>query len=146
VFSPEPHPDAVPIIDWIEKKQGRVAYGGVKLCDELFKIDNARRRLRAWKQAGRASEFPHDAVEAEDAKVKALGIATSNDTHILALARVSGARTLYSTDHGLHLDFKNPEIINKPHGRIYQSSDHAHLLTHTASCRAAVSRYAPKRP
>ncbi len=140
VFSSPPHMDAVPVLDWIELGQGRVAYGGKKLCDELFGSNHARRRLRAWKQAGRAVEFPQAVVEAEDARVKALGVARSNDTHILALARVSGARTLYSADEGLHADFKDPQLVKDPRGSIYQRSDHVELLVHTPSCRAALVR------
>ena len=142
VFSPPPHADACPVLDWIEHGPGRVAYGGKKLCDELFKSQHARRRLRAWKQAGRASEFPQTIVDAEDTRVKALGLAKSNDTHVIALARVSGARTLYSADGALHADFKNPQLVNDPRGTIYQCSNHAHLLVHTPSCRSSQSRLA----
>jgi hypothetical protein len=140
VFSSAPHTDAIPVLNWIENGGGRVAYGGKKLCDELFRNDHARRRLRAWKQAGRACEFPQVVVDAEDANVKALCIAKSNDTHILALARVSGARTLYSDDEALHADFKNPQLVNDPRGCIYQCAKHSQLLTHTSSCRVSLSR------
>lgn len=142
VFSPQPHEDARPVLDWIERGPGRVAYGGKKLCDELFKSRHATRRLKVWKQAGRAYEFPQTIVDAEDTRVKALGLARSNDTHIIALARVSGARTLYSADGALHADFKNPQLVNDPRGTIYQRSDHAQLLVHTASCRSSQSRLA----
>jgi len=140
VFSPPPHADAVPLLDWIEQKDGRVVYGGRKFCDELFQNEHARRRIRAWKQAGRAIEFSASDVDAEGARVNALGVAKSNDTHVIALARVSGARTLYSSDTALHADFKNATLVDDPRGRVYQRAEHAkELLVHTPSCRMATA-------
>lgn len=140
VFSPEPKPAARQIIDWIERDEGRVAYGGTKLCDELFGSAHASRRLRAWKQAGRALQYRSDIVDAVELQLGRLGTAKSNDTHVLALAQVSGARTLYSTDEDLHEDFKNSELLNGPRGCVYQVEGHRDLLTHTSSCKTARNR------
>lgn len=140
VFTAEPRVEAQQVIDWIEREQGRVAYGGTKLCTELFKSSRARRQLRAWKQAGLALQYKDVVVDSEQNQVDKLGIAKSDDTHILALARVSGARTLYSDDEPLHNDFKNSELLSNPRGRVYQLISHRDLLEHTSSCRAARSR------
>jgi hypothetical protein len=51
----------------------------------------------------------------------------SNDVHILALARVSGARVLFLRDNNLHSDFKNTKIL-RPKGKIYQGQRHKKLL------------------
>lgn len=140
VFSSPPHPDAVPVREWIERRGGRVAYGGKILCDELFQSERARRQIRVWKQAGLASEFPQIAIDAETARVRAGGVVRSNDSHVVALARVSGARTLYSTDVNLHIDFKNTQLVADPGGKIYQGAHHRNLLEHTSSCRVGRSR------
>lgn len=140
IFTSTPSDDAKPVLDWVENGEGRVAYGGTILCDELFKSEHARRRLRTWKQAGLASEFPQAVVDIEEHRVRSEGNARSNDTHILALARISGARTLYSKDGTLHADFKNASIINDPRGTIYQTTDHVELLKHTSSCRIGLTR------
>jgi hypothetical protein len=140
VFSAPPSDAAVPVIKWIEEGDGRMAYGGTKLCDELFKSGNASRRIKAWKQAGRAMEFPKAVIDAEESVVRAMNAATSNDVHILALARVRGARVLFSSDGKLHADFKNAVIVDNPRGAIYQTKDHGALLQHSASCRASAGK------
>ena len=43
----------------------------------------------------------------------------SNDTHVLALAMVSGSRLLYSRDNALRDDFADPSIILGPWGQLY---------------------------
>lgn len=149
VFTSQPNDVAAPVINWIEEGDGRIVYGGSKYCEELFtqKKDDVRvplervtRRVKAWKRAGRALEFPKGVVDAEVAIIRAMNVASSNDVHVLALARVSGARVLFSSDAKLHADFKNAEIVNNPKGTIYQARDHISLLQHSASCRASASR------
>lgn len=45
----------------------------------------------------------------------------SNDKHIIELAVSSGARLLYSNDKELHKDFRSPNVINKPRGKVYST-------------------------
>ena len=47
----------------------------------------------------------------------------SNDTHVIALAQISGARLLYSNDKDLHVDFKNKRLIDEPRGKIYSTNE-----------------------
>ena len=55
--------------------------------------------------------------------------AESNDRHILALALASGARLIFTSDESLMRDFKNPDIIRRPRGSVYQRKrDHEDLL------------------
>lgn len=58
----------------------------------------------------------------------------SNDLHVLALARVSGARTLCTADGDLRRDFKDSRLVARPKGSIYSRASHAHLLKHSTSC------------
>lgn len=45
----------------------------------------------------------------------------SNDIHIIALARVSGARLLFSNDTALHKDFRNKDLIDQPRGKVFST-------------------------
>ena len=140
VFAQTPATDVAPIREWLTsaKKDGQVVIGG-HLEAELNKINGARRCLLAFQRAGRARFIPQHQVRAEVARVNATGNCQSNDTHVIALARVSGARVLCSEDNALHKDFKNPRLINNPRGRIYRTAQHARLLGHTKACRQHVS-------
>lgn len=44
-----------------------------------------------------------------------------NPEHIIALAKISGARLLYSNDQLLQRDFNEKELIDKPRGKIYST-------------------------
>ena len=52
----------------------------------------------------------------------------SNDHHIIALARISRARLLYTIDSALQQDFKNRHLLSRPRGRIYRSHKNESLL------------------
>lgn len=118
-----------------------MVHGG-KLTQELSNNSSVRRFLRVLQQAGRAISFPDNLIEQEIRNVNALGLCVSNDEHIIALARISGARTLCSNDTDLHTDFKNRELVSNPRGRIYQNAEHKSLLEHTQACKAATARRA----
>jgi hypothetical protein len=137
VFGPQPQPDFTPIIDWLTlpTRNGILAVGG-QLRNELDNISCARRFIKTLNQAGRARIFPDQAIE--DAAGLIAKACISDDAHVIALARISGARILCSHDTDLHEDFTNPAIINSPRGRVYQKKSHAHLLRkfgHTTACR-----------
>lgn len=136
VFAPAVSEDFEPLRRWLDDpdKDGILVYGG-KLAAELQKSERSRRYLRALFRAGRARRFSSKELIAEEGALRNSAAVKSNDPHVLALARLSGARTLCSEDLDLHADFKNPDLISKPRGKIYRRADHAHLLTHTTSCR-----------
>lgn len=139
MFSTPPNADALPVIDWITTGDGTMVYGGTKLCAELFGSGTAIRTIRAWVQAGRALRYEDKVVDKEAAALEASGLATSNDCHVLALAKISGARVLYSKDCKLHADFKAVSVIGD-RGFIYQNPSHASGLAHSSSCRIARSK------
>lgn len=140
VFAHLPTTDFVPIREWLTspKKDGQLVVGG-HLEVELNKINGARRFILALQRAGRARFIPRSTVIAEEATVVAMGSFQSNDSHVIALARVSGARVLCSEDGDLWADFKDPRLINNPRGRIYRTAKHTQLLCHTKACRKKVS-------
>lgn len=131
-FSADPPAEALPVRQWVVAGNGCVVIGGLLLV-ELSGSAEARRILATWKRSGKALAPPDARYLAESAVVSAMQI-QSDDPHVLALARASGARTLYSHDVALHADFTDPAIINDPRGSVYQTPAHRHLLVHTSGC------------
>ena len=122
--------DLLPLWNWINDGKGVLIVGGL-LRTELFGNHRVRDAIQAWAQAGRAVFVPNEEVDQEARDIA--GQCRSNDAHVVALARVSGARLLCSEDKLLHADFDNRELINNPRGKVYQDSSHAHLLRSNAS-------------
>lgn len=124
--------DALPIHNWIEKGWGNLIYStGGKFAGEVGR--NARHRLAGYLQAGRATFIPASKFakyEREFADNKAV---RSDDPHVLALARFSGARLLYTADKNLRDDFKDTQLL-KPKGKIYSGKRNAGLLRQS-TCR-----------
>jgi hypothetical protein len=141
IFREPPHEDFLPVFNWLhdEQRDGRLVFGG-KLAVELNQVRGARRYLRALLQAGRAILIPNGEVSIEEKRVIRTGLCKSDDPHVIALARISGARTLCSCDKDLHDDFKNRRLISRPRGSVYQNPRHVHLLRHTRSCQNIKSR------
>ena len=135
VFRREPHSDFLPVFQWLHdsRADGCLVFGG-ELTRELRRVQAARGYLRRLNQAGRARRIPDADVDDEEHRVAATGLCCSDDPHIVALARVSGARTLCSHDGDLQGDFTNRDLISDPRGKVYQRPTHVHLLRHTRSC------------
>jgi predicted nucleic acid-binding protein len=135
VFASPPHPDFTPVLDWLDKQDGRIVFGG-RLAIELERLEKARRYLRTLLQAGRAWRLSDEFIDEEEVVVADSGLCRSNDSHVIALARVSGARTLCTHDGDLQTDFKNPQLVSNPRGSIYKYNrpSHIKLLRHTSSC------------
>lgn len=120
-------PDFVPLVKALLEGRARLVVGG-KLKREYQKNGVAWRMLKILDQAGRTKIESDAAVDNEEKNVKANYDLQSDDPHILALARVSGARLLCSRDQNLHHDFRNGDIISAPRGNIYQVAAHAKLI------------------
>lgn len=135
VFANPPHADFAPVADWLHnpRKDGCIVFGG-QLREELERVRRASSYLLELNRAGRARLVPDAAVTAEEDCVSASGLCDSDDWHVIALARVSGARTLCSHDRALQRDFRNHRLISGPRGSIYKRPEHERLLRHTTSC------------
>jgi hypothetical protein len=107
-----------------------------KLREELQYHDEVRKLLVTLERAGRLRSADAGQLAQEERRLRSGQRCRSNDRHVLALAIVSGARTLATYDNALADDFRNAEIINSPRGSVYRNpAGHAHLLRHTArSC------------
>ena len=130
-FLAEPaHEDAEPIRRWLHRPRGAGAlvYSTEgKFASELG--NEARRKLADYLRAGRARLVPASRFAEDEARLNASGMLRSDDPHVLALARASGARLLYTGDQDLIADFKDRRLIGTPRGRIYSGSANANLLT-----------------
>ena len=80
---------------------------------ELNRIADFKRVFAERLQAGRARRISDESVDSETDTVRSDGVCSSNDEHVLALARVSGARLLFTNDGDLQDDFRNPQIVRR---------------------------------
>lgn len=110
-----------------KKPRIRVAYGG-KLLEELSRNIEVRRVLVTLRRNGRATLVSKENIEEEQRALVRLGVYSSNDVHVIALARAAPARLLISQDKDLQRDFTNPKILANPRGKVYQRRQHAKLL------------------
>jgi len=110
-----------PVTDWLLGERGnpRLVAAG-KLRQELAWHPEVRQLLVRLEQAGRLRSADSDRLRQEATRLSAGGHCISNDRHILALAIVSGARTLATLDNALARDFKNVRIVSRPRGSIYR--------------------------
>ena len=123
--------DAVPIRQWLDTRGGSLVYStGGQFANELK--GKAKGKLAAYHQAGKARLVPASRFAEDEAKLKASGKLRSNDPHVLALARASGARLLYTKDSDLIADFKDHRLVRNPRGKIYSSAANADLLADNA--------------
>jgi hypothetical protein len=114
-------------LNYIQKRKICLCHGG-RLSRELAENARFRRLLVAFARDGRARSFPDDHVDAEVEFLLRADVCESDDPHVLAVARVSTARVLFSRDKKLHSDFTNKKIVPPPPGKIFQNCDHEHLL------------------
>ncbi len=120
--------DSRPIHNWINRGKGRVVYStGHKFAEELQ--EKAKAKLKVLSDRGLARLMPDDEVSHVAHKLSLNHQVKSNDTHVLALAKISGARLLYTRDSKLIGDFKNPRLINNPRGKVYSTAKNSRLLT-----------------
>ena len=121
VFRADCPPGAREFRDWLDSGSGRLAIGGL-----LRKELSGSEKFRAWLQqallSGSARSVPDQIVDQEAAELAAHHSCRSNDEHVLALARLSGARLLYSRDQDLRDDFKDERLLDKPRGKVYPES------------------------
>jgi hypothetical protein len=102
---------------------------------ELYRMSGPSRMIVGLVRAGKAIVIDHVRVNNETETVRALKICKSDDEHVIALARLSGARLLCTEDADLMSDFKNLTLVPSPKGRIYRKAAHKIMLSHTNSCR-----------
>ena len=138
VFAFPVHNDYAPLWKWIDHKDGRIVYGGENRR-ELAELTNVRRRLKTLWDAGLALAEDDREVDKEQKAVIKKSHCRSDDPHVIALARVSGARVLCTEDQDLQTDFKDRNLVPTPKGKVYKTADHQHVLGHNRLCRQRTS-------
>lgn len=119
VFSPEKQtPAGGGFRRWLASKRGFAVLGG-KLLREIAKKESQKKRVQALQQGGLILPVPDAEVDEETSRLEKEGGIRSDDPHILALARVGGARLLYSNDRDLHDDFRDARFLDD--GKIYST-------------------------
>ena len=131
--------DMEPIRNWLERKNGRIAYSNTEEFKREWESGGGYELRRELERRGKLKSVP-----AQDVLVKQnelTGLIESNDAHIIALAILAEAkvlvvqrlpdtptkgkrRILRGADPDLQQDFKN--LVG---GNIYLSKGHSHLLT-----------------
>ena len=112
--------------NWLEERGGRLVVGG-ELLRELSGYSNFTDWLPQAILSGRAIVIPDEAVNAETESLRTEGICRSNDEHVLALARLSGARLLFTNDQALQADFRDRSIVGGVRGRIYTTRERSDI-------------------
>ena len=112
---------------WLNSGSGGLVVGG-KLLKELSRSEKFKKWFYAALRptVANARRISDQSVDAEGEVLKSLGTCKSDDEHVLALARVSGARLLFTNDRDLQEDFKDPSLINSGSGRgkVYTTRHH----------------------
>jgi len=126
------HEDAAPIREWLDRRGGRIVYStGGKFTEEVG--HRLRKKLADYVRAGKAVLVPpHRFANDEAALAPIIG---SDDPHVLALARATGVRLLYTGDGALRVDFKDKRFIDQPRGKVYSRASNVNLLTRSACAR-----------
>jgi hypothetical protein len=104
-----------------------LVYGG-KLRSEYAKNRRVLALVVELDRAGRARSVPDAVVNALAARITQTQACRSDDQHVLALAKVSGARLLVTDDGALQSDFGDPALIRQPRGKVYKNARHNRLL------------------
>lgn len=125
VFGQRPTEAGRLFLDWLSTKSGRLVIGG-RLKDELLTSDRFKTWLARAVSLGRAFQFPDDSVARETRRIEEARALESNDSHVIALARVSRTRLLYSNDRALQRDFKTG-LGEGIRGVIYTTTRSAHV-------------------
>lgn len=135
--------------DWLRDRKGSLVYSDKFLKEEIFVRSiskDAKNMILQFEQSGIATRVDSTKVEKErqDLQLNIEHINATEDIEILALARASGARLLFTNDRELQSDFKNTHLIRKPTGKIYTTNDgrtdfsdtHKDLLVRTDLCKS----------
>ncbi len=146
VFGPNRPEIGEKFFDWFNAGNGRLVVGG-KLYTELCNgSERFRKSAYQLQLAGRMRKISDIEVDAQAARLDKKGLCRSDDSHVIALARLSGARLLCSNDADLQKDFGDKNLIDGPRGKVYstrykdgkfkkyQSKTHGNLLRNKTLC------------
>ena len=105
-------------LDRVERSAGKLVIGG-ELRRELSEYKCFLNWLRTATRRNVVRSIDDKRVDDETRTLREQGDCLSNDEHVLALARVSDTRILFTNDVALQKDFTDGNIINDPRGQVY---------------------------
>ena len=93
-----------------------------------YRVAGVLKVIALLSQSGKAFRVSDKLIEAQLLKIK--GRCTSNDEHVIALARADRQRAhlLCTNDEALRTDFKNKSLVDNPRGTIYSPTRHKQSL------------------
>lgn len=100
---------------------------GGQLKKELLRHHATREAIAVLVRGNRAKLVSDVEVDKLSASIAHKHELKSNDSHIIALALLTGARLLISEDSNLIGDFTSGKILSPP-GKVYKDRQHDHLL------------------
>ena len=112
-------------LNWVERSPGRLVIGG-ELRRELSEYGRFLTWLRTATRRNVVRSIDDERVDDETRILREKGDCLSDDEHVLALARVSGARLLFTNDVDLQDDFKDRRIVDgNIRERIYTTREYS---------------------
>lgn len=118
-----------------KKKPLAVAvYGGQLLAEYPASVLDV---LEELERSGRARFVATELIDKELDIVTQTGQCTSNDVHIVALARAGSVRLLCTDDDALARDFRNKALLDHPRGSVYRPRGRTNTQTH---CKKLLKR------
>ncbi len=133
-----------PIHKFVLAKKAFLVSGGTKYVDEL-KRTSAIDIYNEYESAGLVTPIPRDEVDAKEKELIDNNSCISDDEHIIALAQLSGSRTLIMqidtntqrcADPDLTTDFANRNLISNPRGFVCCRAAHVRDRLHHFECDA----------
>lgn len=119
-------PDGGPLLALIRNRKSKLVIGG-KISTELLRA-GCGKLLAELDRAGMCIRVQENALANTSSSLEDQRRMRSNDHHIIAAAKLSGARLLYSHDDALIADFKCSELLTNPRGKVYKSKRNASVL------------------
>jgi len=127
------HSEFEPILDWIDRRNARIVYGGTKYKAELQRMPKYLGVLSERKRAGQVYEVDDQNVDGVEQQIKGITQGTHfNDQAIVAIVIVSNCRFICSSDQEAHPFFKSKDLY-PPHFKrpiIYSNRKHKAKLNH----------------
>ena len=129
-------------LQWVNSGQSRLVVGG-HLLYELSQCARANDWIKEALNRGTARRINAGRVTTREKLLKQNNRLRSNDSHVIALAQLSGARLLYSNDKKLSRDFLDSNLVHSPRGDVYTTvndeskqftQDHAEILGRENLC------------
>ena len=107
-------------LEMISNGRLRLVIGGSRLNEEYSRCNaEFKKWLSRAIRTGHAFRIADETIDVEEAQMKNL-TRKSCDTHVLALARISGTRLVFTNDRRLQADCKS---LLEPSARIYTTND-----------------------